>query len=200
MIAVIDYRMGNLKSISNMLNKIGAKNIITNKKEEIKKSNKLILPGVGSFDMAIKNIKELDLFDILNEKVLIDKTPVFGICLGMQLLTLGSEEGIEPGFGWINANTIRFKNSSLKVPHMGWNLIQLRKKSFLFDPLGKDRRFYFVHSYYVKCNIREDILARTDYGQSFTSMIEKDNIYGAQFHPEKSHIFGIELLTNFANL
>lgn len=198
MIVIVDYGMGNLKSISNMLNKIGAKNEITNQEKQIRKAEKLILPGVGSFDFGIKNIKNLNLFDCLNQKVLIDKTPILGICLGMQLFTKSSEEGKEKGFGWIDAETKKFDIESLKTPHMGWNTIDIKKKSSLFNNNISERRYYFVHSYYVECNVKEDILASTDYSISFTSMIEKENIYGSQFHPEKSHNFGMEILNQFS--
>ena len=200
MITIVDYGLGNLNSIVNMLNRIGVENEITNVEAHINKAEKIILPGVGSFDQGMSNIKGLNLFHCLNNKVLIEKTPILGICLGMQLLTESSDEGIEQGFGWVNAKTIKFNHQTLKIPHMGWNSINIEKPSSLFKEHKEERRYYFVHSYYVKCSAKEDILASTHYGQSFTSMIEKDNIYGAQFHPEKSHAFGIELLTNFANL
>ena len=200
MITIINYGLGNLYSISNMLNKIGVENEVTNDKKQIKKAEKLILPGVGSFDQGVKNIKGLNLFDCLNEKVLIDKTPILGICLGMQLLTNSSEEGEEHGFCWLDAETKKFNHQALKIPHMGWNSINIEKPSSMFNHLDKERRYYFVHSYYVECHDEKDILTTTDYGHPFTSMVEKGNIYGAQFHPEKSHTFGIELLTNFAKL
>ena len=200
MMTIIDYGMGNLNSIANMFKKIGVSSIITNKKEEINQSHKLILPGVGSFDKAMQNIKELDLLESLNNKVIFDKTPILGICLGMQLLTNSSEEGEEQGFGWLDAETKKFNHQALKIPHMGWNSITIEKSSSMFNHLDKERRYYFVHSYYVECHDEKDILTTTDYGHPFTSMVEKGNIYGAQFHPEKSHAFGIELLTNFAKL
>lgn len=200
MLLIIDYGMGNLKSISNMLKKLGHESVLSNKKEEIAKASKLILPGVGAFDQAMQNIKSLGIYDVINKKVTQEKTPLLGICLGMQLLTKGSEEGIEPGFGWINANTIRFKSTSLKVPHMGWNSIRIKKQSPFFDPIEKERRYYFVHSYYVEYKQLDHTLAITHYNDEFSSVLHKDNIYGVQFHPEKSHNFGMEILNNFAKL
>ncbi len=197
---IIDYGMGNLMSISNMFKKLGNDLVITNQKDEIANASKLVLPGVGAFDLAINNIKSLGLFEIINKKVTIEKIPILGICLGMQLLTNGSEEGKELGFGWINADTVKFNNTSKKVPHMGWNSIKIQKKSPLFDQVDKERRFYFVHSYYVKCKESENLLATTEYGKDFASMIHKENIFGAQFHPEKSHAFGMEIINNFAKI
>ena len=200
MIVIVDYGMGNLKSISNMLKKLGHDAIITNQIDEIKKASRLLLPGVGAFDMAMKNIKSLGFFEVLDKKVTIEKTPILGICLGMQLLTNGSEEGNETGFGWINADTIRFNSSSKKVPHMGWNSIKIEKKTPIFEPVNKERRFYFVHSYYVQCKNQENILATTEYGDNFASMIHHENLYGVQFHPEKSHKYGMEILNQFAKI
>lgn len=201
MIIIIDYGMGNLKSISNMLRKLGHESILSNRKDEIAKASKLILPGVGAFDQAMKNIKSLGIYNVINERVINEKTPILGICLGMQLLTKGSEEGIEPGFGWINAKTLRFKkHTSLKVPHMGWNSIQIKKQNSLFDPVEKERRYYFVHSYYVENKQLDHTLATTHYDNKFSSVLHKENIYGVQFHPEKSHNFGMEILSNFAKI
>jgi glutamine amidotransferase len=197
MIVIIDYGMGNLGSIANMIKKVGAKSIITSDLEEIKRADKLILPGVGSFNNGMRELKELGLIDTLNTKVLEDKTPILGICLGMQLMTQSSEEGELDGLGWIEAESKRFVSKSLKVPHMGWNIIYNQKESKLFTPTDDEERFYFVHSYYVSCNNREDILTTTSYGHNFVSSFEKENIVGVQFHPEKSHKFGMRLFKNF---
>ena len=196
-ITIIDYGMGNLGSISNMIKKIGHKSIITSDLEQIKKSDKLILPGVGAFDKGMENIKEIGLSDLLNEKVLIDKTPILGICLGMQLMTQGSEEGITPGLGWVDAQVNRFVSTKLKIPHMGWNSIKHQKESKLFDEVITDKRFYFVHSYFVCCDNKEDVLTTTTYEDNFISSFEKGNIIGTQFHPEKSHKFGMAIIKNF---
>ena len=200
MITIIDYGMGNLGSVANMIKKVGGKSIITSNKEDIKNAKKILLPGVGAFDNAVKNLKSLDLWDLIKEKVLEEKISIIGICLGMQLLTKGSEEGDLEGFGFIDAYAKKFKfeNSDLKIPHMGWNIVRLQKKSKLFEGMEKEEnRFYFVHSFAVECNNKEDILTITNYGYDFVSSFEKGNIIGCQFHPEKSHKFGMKLFKNF---
>ena len=200
MITIIDYGMGNLGSVANMIKKVGGKSVITSDKEDIKKAKKILLPGVGAFDNAVKNLKSLDLWDLIKEKVLEEKISIIGICLGMQLLTKGSEEGDLEGFGFIDAYAKKFKfeNSDLKIPHMGWNIVKLQKKSKLFEGMEKEEnRFYFVHSFAVECYNKEDILTITNYGYDFVSSFEKDNIIGCQFHPEKSHKFGMKLFKNF---
>lgn len=203
MVIIIDYQMGNIGSIINMLKKIGYEAKISNNIDEINNADKLILPGVGSFDNGMKNLKEFDLIDILNKKVLEDKTPIIGICLGMQLITNRSEEGNLPGLGWIDAETVKFKfgeeNEKLKIPHMGWNTVIPQNNSNLFNGL-EEPRFYFVHSYHVVCKNNVDIIGKTNYGHNFNSVINKDNIYGAQFHPEKSHKYGMLLLKNFLGI
>lgn len=197
MIVVIDYGMGNLGSISNMIKKIGHKCIITSDLEEIKNASKLILPGVGSFDNGMKNLKELGMIEVLNRKVLVEKFPILGICLGMQLMTKSSEEGKLSGLGWVDAQTKKFVSDTLKIPHMGWNIVKHQKESKLFDECESEKRFYFVHSYCVSCKQKVDILTNTNYTQDFVSSFEKENIVGVQFHPEKSHKFGMSLLKNF---
>jgi glutamine amidotransferase len=161
------------------------------------------LPGVGAFDTGMRNLFVLYLVDILNKKVVEEKTPVLGICLGMQLLSSGSEEGSLNGLGWINASTVRFEfedSQEYKIPHMGWNFITQHKTSRLLDNMYSDPRFYFVHSYFFKANNPEDILTSTTYEIEFTSAVERGNILGVQFHPEKSHKFGMKLLKNFVDL
>ena len=193
--------MGNLGSIQNILKKIGVDSVITSDVDKINNASKIILPGVGSFDRAMENLKNLKLIDILNEKALNEKIPVLGICLGMQLLAKDSTEGVLPGLGWIDANVKKFDiDKALKVPHMGWNYTIQKKESSLFFNMYSDPRFYHVHSYYFKCNNIHDILTTTDYGGEFTSSVSKGNIYGAQFHPEKSHKFGMKLLENFTKI
>lgn len=203
MIVIINYGMGNLGSIFNMFKKIGVQAIISSDISDIEKAHKLILPGVGAFDNGITNLRNLGLIPVLAEKVITNKTPILGVCLGMQLFTSNSEEGNLPGLGWIDAKTIRFKfdnsHSNLKIPHMGWNLIKAKKESNLFSDMYKDARFYFVHSYHVLCNNEEDVLSTTIYGYEFASSVEKGNIVGVQFHPEKSHKFGIKLFKNFVD-
>jgi glutamine amidotransferase len=203
MISIIDYGMGNLNSVKRKLDRIGAKSIITSDPEEIKKSDKIILPGVGHFAKAVLEIRKRGLWDLLTEQVLSEKKIVLGICLGMQLMAKHSEEGNADGFGWIDASVIRFKVSDTiryKIPHMGWNTLNHMKESPLFENLNLNSEFYFVHSYYVHCNDPDDILTETIYENSFTSSFQKDNIFGVQFHPEKSHDAGEMLLTNFMNI
>jgi imidazole glycerol-phosphate synthase subunit HisH len=199
MIAIIDYGLGNLGSIQNMLKRIGVSSLITSKIDEIKNADKLILPGVGAFDVGMKNLNDFGLLDILNARVLNDKVPVLGICLGMQLMAESSEEGIRIGLGWIKGSCLRFKFENgfgLKVPHMEWNEVTITKPNKLIDEF-EDQRFYFVHSYYLKCAENEDVMAESIYGFKFTCAVSKDNILGVQFHPEKSHKFGMQLLKNF---
>jgi len=203
MITIIDYGMGNLGSILNMFKKIGYEAEITSDLEKIKNSEKIVLPGVGSFDNGMANLNKLNLINILNTLVLEKHIPILGICLGMQLITNSSEEGKLKGLGWVDANTLKFKFSknNIKIPHMGWNNINIKKINPLLKNLNdSETRFYFVHSYYVKCNQKNDILTTTEYGFDFASSIQKDNIYGVQFHPEKSHKFGMKLFENFAKI
>jgi glutamine amidotransferase len=202
MITIIDYKTGNLGSIQNILKKIGENSVITSDKDEISEATKIILPGVGAFDTGMRNLAELDLIDVLNRKVMIEKTPVLGICLGMQLLSKGSEEGSLPGLSWIDGFTERFRFSDTieyKIPHMGWNFIREHKPSRLFENMYPDPRFYFVHSYFFRANDHDDILTSTTYEIEFTSAVERGNILGVQFHPEKSHKFGMRLLKNFVD-
>lgn len=210
MITIVDYGMGNLGSIYNMfVKKIKVECEVTSDLDKIKSAKKLLLPGVGAFDNAMKRISEEGIREVLELKVLREKTPILGICLGMQLLTKGSDEGKLPGLGWIDAYTHRFsfeKAEGLKVPHMGWNEVNLSQESLLTTGLGElvakpdNPRFYFVHSYYVKVKNQSNSILKTNFGHEFDSAIQKDNIYGAQFHPEKSHKFGVQLFKNFAEL
>lgn len=202
-IAIIDYGLGNLDSVANMFKRIGSDAIITSQKEILSEAKKLVLPGVGAFDTGMTNLKENGMIEVLNKKVVMEKVPILGICLGMQLMTLSSEEGNEKGLGWIDANTLKFKfdlDKNIKIPHMGWNEISIYKDSRLAKNLYNDARFYFVHSFYVKCNNLQDQLFMTNYGGEICSAFEKDNIFGVQFHPEKSHKFGMRLFENFVNL
>lgn len=202
MIVIVDYNMGNILSVQNMLKKIGYQAIITSDAEVVNKAEKIILPGVGAFDRAMKNIESLGLLEVLNYKALKEKVPILGICLGMQLLTKSSEEGQLPGLGYIYGHTQKFvfSDTNWKIPHMGWNEVKPRISATLFKNLDSDSRFYHVHSYYVVCENDNDIAATTSYGIDFTSSIEIDNIFGTQFHPEKSHKFGKQLLSSFCQI
>lgn len=201
MIVIIDYKMGNLGSILNMLKKIGAPGIISSDTDAIRQADKLILPGVGAFDNGMKNLDDLGLIPVLSEIVLQERAPILGICLGMQLMTNSSEEGKLPGLGWIDAKTVRFRHdpsNDLKIPHMGWNTVSVRKESALFRDMFPEPRFYFVHSYHAVCEDPADVLTVTPHGYEFASAFQHGNIIGVQFHPEKSHKFGMRLLRNFA--
>lgn len=205
MITIIDYGMGNLGSIKNMFKYIGVEATIESDVDKIKNASKILLPGIGSFDTAMKKINEGDLKEVLNEKALKEQVPVLGICLGMQLLTNHSEEGKLEGLGWIPAKTISFKDridKEYRVPHMGWNIVNKSNESQLIKGFEEfdETRFYFLHSYFVKVANEKNSIFKTNYGVEFDSGIQKDNIFGAQFHPEKSHKFGMKLFENFARI
>lgn len=203
MIIIIDYGMGNLGSILNMFRVINVEAKISSKINDIANASKLVLPGVGSFDNAMNSLEKLKITKIINNKVLVEKTPILGICLGMQIMTDFSEEGEKKGFGWIKGGVYCFKNKinkKIRIPHMGWNTVNVIKKNNLIKDLKKEDKFYFVHSYFVKCLKKENIMLNSDYGLKFSSGIIKDNIYGLQFHPEKSHNYGRKIFKNFSSL
>jgi glutamine amidotransferase len=204
MVTIVDYGIGNLGSIQNMLKRIGVESKITSDINEISEAEKLILPGVGAFDNGVSKLNEYGLVDVLNRKALEDKIPVLGICLGMQLMTEKSEEGKLNGLGWIKGKTVRFKfegeNSKLKIPHMGWNTINIKGESPILRNLYPDSRFYFVHSFHVELDSEPDSLCLTNYGYDFVSFFQFANIIGVQFHPEKSHKYGMKLLKNFITI
>lgn len=206
MIVIVDYGLGNLGSIKNMLKKIGVRAEITDDYNRILKADKLILPGVGAFDDGMKNLDSKGLIKILNQKVIQEKTPILGICLGMQLMTEGSEEGKLPGLGWIEGSAKKFSSQNngekIRIPHMGWNILKPSNGSenTIFKSNFEELRFYFVHSYYVNIKNQEENAGLTDYGQKFVSAFKKDNIIGMQFHPEKSHKFGMSILKNFIDI
>ena len=204
MIVIVDYGVGNLGSIINMLKKAGARAIASSDPAVLEQAEKLILPGVGAFDAGMNKLHECGLVPLLNHLALEKKVPFLGLCLGLQLMTRKSEEGQTPGLGWLEADTLRFKfgaaYSHLKIPHMGWNTIEVRRSHPLFADLDPEARFYFVHSFYVQSHDPEAVLAETDYGGYFDSIFAKDNLMGFQFHPEKSHKYGMRLLKNFAEM
>jgi imidazole glycerol-phosphate synthase subunit HisH len=200
-ILIIDYGMGNIGSLRNMLRRIGVAAEVSSDVASIARARKLLLPGVGAFDAAMRRIRETGLADIIRHRALIDRIPVLGICLGMQLLTNGSDEGSETGLGIINARAHRFPAASgLKVPHMGWNLVRKGTPSPLTEALTAGSRFYFVHSYHVQVDHQRDSILKAEYGLEFDAAIQRGNVFGAQFHPEKSHRFGMALLKAFADL
>lgn len=200
-ITIIDYGVGNLGSIQNMLKKLGAQSEIATDVSAIERATKIILPGVGAFDAGMMQLNQSGLGPALDTAVLQRRVPVAGICLGMQLMTEGSEEGGLPGLGWAPAKTIRFlpsPNEIMKIPHMGWSIVTEAKQSPALDFLEDESRFYFVHSYHVVCSNRDDVLLTAQYGSvCFDAAFERENILGFQFHPEKSHRFGMTLLKAF---
>ena len=202
MVVIIDYDLGNPKSIKNMLKKINVHSIISSSKNDILNSNRLILPGVGSFDYGIKKLKEFDLIDVLEKKVIVEKTPFLGICLGMQLLFDKSEEGQSKGLGWVKGECLKFSENVFKypVPNMGWLETNILKSTKFTQDLNTLSRYYYLHSYYVKCLDKSNIMMQTSYNQIYTSAVIKDNIIGVQFHPEKSHKFGMKLFKNFISI
>lgn len=201
MITILDYGIGNLGSVRNMLRRAGQDCEITGDPAVVQQATKIILPGVGAFDRAMTRLNESGLRSVLDRKALEQRIPVLGICLGMQLLTKGSEEGQMPGLGYIPAFAYRFPaDTGLKVPHMGWNRVTKAQPSPLNDALPDDPRFYFVHSYYVHVEDESHSLLKCRYGLEYDAAIMKENIFGAQFHPEKSHKFGRALLTAFGAL
>ena len=202
-LTIVDYRMGNLNSVKKKLDRLKTTVSITSNPKDIIKADKIILVGVGHFAKAMKNIKELDLLDALNEVAIIKKKPVLGICLGMQLMAKDSEEGNTEGLGWLDANVRRMQvddTLKFKIPHTGWNKIIQSKKSHLMKGIPESSEFYFVHSYHLMSNETSNILNETEYCFKFTSAIEKNNIFGVQYHPEKSHDVGEVLLKNFISL
>jgi glutamine amidotransferase len=203
MLVIVDYGMGNIGSIRRKLSLMGTESVISSGQADILKADKLILPGVGHFQKAVENLKSLDLWNVLNESVQVNKTPILGICLGMQLMSKFSEEGSTEGFGWFDAEVIRFRIKDrlrYKVPHIGWNHAMIMKESRLMSGLTNFSNFYFVHSYHMVCNLKTDILNETEYETIFTSAVEKENIFGVQYHPEKSHDAGGVILKNFISL
>lgn len=204
MITIVNYGMGNLGSVKNMFKKIGAECEVTGDPDKIEMADKILLPGVGSFDSAIKRIDERGLREVLDKKAKLDKVPILGICLGMQLMVDGSEEGKRSGLSWISGYAHKFhfdQDERLKVPHMGWNLVDISNPCKLTSEFYEESRFYFVHSFYVKVTREKDSMLKTEYGDTvFDSGIHHENLFGTQFHPEKSHKFGMKLFDNFARL
>ena len=200
LIAIIDYKMGNLRSVEKAFHKIGANVVITNDHKVIENADKILLPGVGAFREGMENLKQLGLIELLNKAIIENRKIFLGICLGMQLIGSKSYEIEETaGLKWINGDVVKFNAESLKVPHVGWNNIKFTKSNALFKNIPDQTDFYFVHSYYFKSETQY-ATSLTDYGVDFVSSVNKENIFGCQFHPEKSQKFGLEILKNFVNL
>ena len=199
MVGIINYGLGNLGSIQNMLKVIGEKSIISDDIDKLDKCERYILPGVGAFDAGMTRLNECGHADFIKKQALDEKKPILGICLGMQLLGRKSEEGTLSGLGLIAFDNIKFRldESDLKVPHMGWDIVKFKQKNPLMDNLKETQRYYFVHSYHAICDKQESVLMTCDYGYEFACAVVNENIMGVQFHPEKSHDFGMALLRNF---
>ena len=202
MIVILDYGMGNTASIFNMIHHVGGEAVISSDRQQILDADALILPGVGAFDNAMQKLNDSGLVDVLKQRVVEDEVPFLGICLGMQLLFDSSEEGILPGLGFIPGEVRRFDFSKLnqhqlKIPHMGWNVVKPKDGKLLFNGYEQDPRFYFVHSYHAVCADSNHVAATCEYGYPFTCAVKKNNVFATQFHPEKSHKFGMRLFKNF---
>lgn len=201
MICIIDYGVGNAESVKNMLRRIQVDCVISSDVDTISSATKLILPGVGHYDEGMRNLAERQLIGPLQDLVINKGRPILGICLGMQLLGKSSEEGQIPGLGWIDMRFLRFRSDAsgpIKSQHMGWNSVVPSRSSVIFDNFDPDPRFYFVHRFYAQCASEDDVIATTSYGTAFASAVGHGRIFGVQFHPEKSHRFGMKLLKNFA--
>ena len=203
MISVIDFGCGNTHAFINAFKRLNVPANIARSVAEVEKAEKIVLPGVGSFDYVMNNFNNSGLRDVVEQKVLVEKIDVIGVCAGMQIFAETSDEGNEKGLGWIKGHIQQFDTSLIKhktkLPHMGWNTVNPVNNQ-LFEGIDVSSRFYFVHSYYFANSNPENIAATTNYAGSFTSAVKRDNIYGVQFHPEKSHGNGLQLLKNFAEL
>lgn len=204
MIAIIDYGLGNVMAFANIYKNLDIPFKIAKNKADLKDISKIILPGVGAFDHAMESLQNSGMREVIDELVLEKKVPVIGICVGMQMLAQSSDEGALSGLGWIHAKVKKFDSSTLDknspLPHMGWNSINIAHENALFEHIDNEARFYFLHSYYFECHDKQDSVATAFYGDDFTCIVNKENIYGVQFHPEKSHHNGIQLLENFGRL
>ncbi len=199
-VVVVNAGIGNLGAIPNMLKRLGTAASVTADPDEIASARRIILPGVGAFDAAMQSLADLGLIEVLNRKALAEGVPILGVCLGMELLGAGSEEGRLPGLGWINGRAVRFRSDvdrPVRIPHMGWNYVRPTGNGALFAELGTSPRFYFAHSYHFMCDDQADIAGVTRYGHPFVSAVHRGNISGIQFHPEKSHRFGLQVFRNF---
>lgn len=203
MIGLVDYGLGNIQAFVNIYRRLGIDAFTVRTVNDLRRASRIILPGVGAFDWAMTRLQESGLREVLDEEVLGAKKPVLGVCVGMQMMARSSEEGERPGLGWIDATVIKFDThlfmNKTHLPHMGWNDAEPLSNDTLFFGLDAPQ-YYFLHSYFMKPDRTENILATSNYGQQFTSAVKSENVYGTQFHPEKSHQWGIRLLKNFAEL
>lgn len=204
MIAIVDYGSGNIQAIKNIYDKLKVESFFAKHPEDLLKADKIILPGVGAFDEAMTQLNESGMRRELDRLVIKNNVPVFGVCVGMQIMSASSDEGELAGLGWFDATVKKFNEHDIKLkpklPHMGWNEIEPQYTHAILSNIDKDKGFYFLHSYYFDCNISDDILIKATYGNQFTCAVNKENIFGFQFHPEKSHSNGINLFRNFAEL
>jgi len=202
MITIVDYGVGNISAVGNIYKRLNVPFQVARTPQQVLEAQRLILPGVGAFDWTMTRLEDSGLRPALDQAVLSQHKPVLGICVGMQLMAKRSDEGVLPGLGWIDAEVRKFDNKSqqLFLPHMGWNDVAPRGEAALFRNIGTTGRFYFLHSYYFAPTDRSTVLSYTNYGGEFASSVNAGNVYGVQFHPEKSHQWGIQLLKNFAEL
>ncbi len=204
MISIIDYGLGNVLAFANMYRRMAIPVAIARSEAEVAQASKLILPGVGAFDYAMESFRDSGMYEAATRRVVEDRVPVLGICVGMQMMASRSEEGTAAGLGWVKGVVRKFDTTQFAqrthLPHMGWNDVHPTKSSHLFEGLEKEARFYFLHSYYFECENAGDTLATAEYGSEFACAVNHENVYGVQFHPEKSHEFGARLLRNFAEI
>lgn len=203
MIHIVDYGVGNIGSILNMLKRVGSEAILASTSDDLKNATKIVLPGVGNFDHGMRQLKKSGMIELLNQKVNDEKVPILGICLGAQLMCNASEEGRVEGLSWFDAEVKKFNfndSTNLRIPHMGWNYVNNVKDSIISKDLPQDSRFYFVHSYHMVTKHTNDILFKTNYGYDFVSGLQHENKFACQFHPEKSHKYGIQMFKNFASI
>lgn len=204
MIAIVDYGSGNVAAIANIYKSLNVPHMVTSDCDELARADRFILPGVGAFDVTMRHLTDSGMFNLLNEQVLGLKKKVLGICVGMQVLAESSEEGELPGLGWIPGRVRKIDASLLpgnpKLPHMGWNSIHLKKESHMLNSVDVERGFYFLHSYYFDATNADDVSATVQYGMEIPCAVERDNVFGMQFHPEKSHSNGVAVFRNFAEL
>lgn len=204
MIAIVDYGSGNIQAIKNIYDNLKVESFFASEPSQLERANKIVLPGVGAFDEAVSKLKSSGMLDVLNHMVLDNKVPVLGVCVGMQVMANASEEGDIAGLGWFDANVKKFDATTIpnkpKLPHMGWNEVLQKKDCQILDDIQLEKGYYFLHSYYFECNNSDDVLLTAHYGNEFTCAVQKQNIFGFQFHPEKSHSNGINLFRNFSRL